>query len=56
MSAAGGRFTFDSNTSELLLKSLPPLIHVPATSESASSLRAVLDLLRLETESVRPGA
>jgi AraC-like DNA-binding protein len=56
MSAAGGRFTFDANTSELLLKSLPPLIHVPATSESAGPLRAVLDLLRLETELVRPGA
>ena len=56
MSAAGGRFTFDAHTSELLLKSLPPLIHVPATSESAGPLRAVLDLLRLETDSVRPGA
>lgn len=56
VSAAGGRFTFDANTSDLLLKSLPPLVHVPAASESAASLRAVLDLLRLETESVRPGA
>ncbi|HTD73071.1 MAG TPA: AraC family transcriptional regulator [Steroidobacteraceae bacterium] len=56
MSAAGGRFTFDANTSELLLRSLPPLIHVPATAENAGPLCAVLDLLRLETGSVRPGA
>ena len=29
---------------------LPPLVHVPASSESAAPLRAVLELLRLETE------
>lgn len=56
VSAAGGRFTFDDNTSDLLLTLLPPLIHVPAASESAAPLRAVLELLRLETETVRPGA
>ena len=54
-SAAGGRFTFDDNTSDLLLTLLPPLVHVPATSESAAPLRAVLELLRLETEAPRPG-
>ena len=56
ISAAGGRFTFDDDTSDLLLKLLPPLVHVPATSESAAPLRAVLELLRLETEAARPGA
>lgn len=56
VSAAGGRFTFDDDTSDLLLKLLPPLVHVPAASESAAPLRAVLELLRLETETVRPGA
>jgi AraC-like DNA-binding protein len=56
VSAAGGRFTFDDNTSDLLLTLLPPLVHVPADSESAAPLRAVLELLRLETEATRPGA
>lgn len=56
VSAAGGRFIFDEDTSDLLLTLLPPLVHVPATSESAAPLRAVLELLRLETEAARPGA
>ncbi|HKY09598.1 MAG TPA: AraC family transcriptional regulator [Candidatus Binatia bacterium] len=56
VSAAGGRFVFDADTSGLLLKSLPPLIHIPAASETAPALRAVLDLLRFETEMPRPGA
>jgi transcriptional regulator GlxA family with amidase domain len=56
VSAAGGRFIFDDDTSDLLLTLLPPLVHVPAASESAAPLRAVLELLRLETEAVRPGA
>ncbi|MBP0623113.1 AraC family transcriptional regulator [Cupriavidus consociatus] len=56
VSAAGGRFVFDADTGELLLKSLPRLIHIPAASETAPALRAVLDLLRLETGTPRPGA
>lgn len=56
VSAAGGRFVFDSHASGLLLKSLPPLIHIPAASETAPALRATLDLLRLETETSHPGA
>lgn len=55
-SAAGGRFILDANTSGLLLKSLPSLIHIPAASETAPALRCLLDLLRLETETARPGA
>ncbi|AUH52367.1 AraC family transcriptional regulator [Chromobacterium sp. ATCC 53434] len=56
ISAAGGRFVLDASASALLLKSLPPLIHIPAASESAPALRATLELLRLETETLRPGA
>lgn len=56
VSAAGGRFIFDADTCGLLLKSLPPLIHIPAVSETAPALRAMLDLLRFETEMPRPGA
>jgi AraC-like DNA-binding protein len=56
VSAAGGRFLFDDDASDLLLKLLPPLVHIPAASESAAPLRALLELLRLETEARRPGA
>ncbi|WP_434630045.1 AraC family transcriptional regulator [Chromobacterium sp. CV08] len=56
VSAAGGRFVLDASASTLLLRSLPPLIHIPAASESALALRATLDLLRFETETPRPGA
>lgn len=56
VSAAGGRFVFDAGAEDLLLKLLPPLVHVPAASAGAASLRALLELLRLETEAVRPGA
>ncbi|MRV75839.1 helix-turn-helix domain-containing protein [Duganella sp. FT92W] len=55
-SATGGRFVLDASTCELLLKSLPPLIHIPAAAETAPALRCLLDLLRLETETPRPGA
>jgi AraC-like DNA-binding protein len=53
---AGGRFIFDEDTGGLLLSLLPPLVHVLANSPSADPLRAVLDLLRMETDSARPGA
>jgi AraC-like DNA-binding protein len=53
---SGGRFTFDDDTSEVLLKQLPPLIRMPATSPSATSLKAILDLLADETGTIRPGS
>lgn len=56
VSAAGGRFIFDDNTSDQLLRLLPPLVRIPAASESSAALRALLELLRLETEATRPGA
>lgn len=56
VSAAGGRFMFDADAEALLLKLLPPLVHIPAGSQGAASLQALLELLRLETEVVRPGA
>ncbi|MBM7044922.1 MULTISPECIES: cupin domain-containing protein [Rhizobium] len=54
--AAGGRFTFDDATSDILLKQLPPLIHIPATSRSAGPLGAILDLLSYETKTIQPGS
>jgi len=56
VSAAGGRFIFEDNASDMLLRLLPPLVHVKAASDSAAPLRAVLELLGLETRSPRPGA
>jgi AraC-like DNA-binding protein len=51
----GGRFQFDDDMSGLLLNFLPPLVLVSANSPHARSLSAALDLIRTETESVRPG-
>jgi AraC-like DNA-binding protein len=54
--ASGGRFVFDNDASDLLSRLLPPVVHVPAAFESAASLRAVLELLRLESRTEKPGA
>jgi AraC-like DNA-binding protein len=54
--AAGGRFTFDDATSDILLKQLPPLIHIPAGAEGAGPLGAIIDLLSYETKTIQPGS
>ncbi|WP_233853570.1 AraC family transcriptional regulator [Paraburkholderia sp. HD33-4] len=54
--SVGGQFEFDGDMSGLLLNFLPPLVHVSADSPDARSLGAALELIRAETESVRPGA
>ncbi|NKI72721.1 helix-turn-helix domain-containing protein [Collimonas pratensis] len=51
----GGRFTFDNDSSYLLIKQLPPLVRIPATSPCSTPLKAILDLLADETETIRPG-
>jgi AraC-like DNA-binding protein len=51
----GGRFTFNDETSELLLTSLPPLIHIRGSLPQARALRAALELITFETEAVRAG-
>jgi AraC-like DNA-binding protein len=51
----GGRFTFDDETSRLLLDALPAFIHIRADSPHAAALRSVRDLIGFETEMVRPG-
>jgi AraC-like DNA-binding protein len=56
MISVGGLFEFDGDMSGLLLNILPPLVHVPADSPDARSLSAALELIRAETESIRPGA
>jgi AraC-like DNA-binding protein len=52
----GGLFEFDGDMSGLLLNLLPPLVLVSAESPDARSLSVALELIRAETESVRPGA
>jgi AraC-like DNA-binding protein len=54
--SVGGQFEFDGDMSGLLLNFLPPLVLVSAQSPDARSLAAALELMRAETESVRPGA
>jgi hypothetical protein len=56
MIGVGGLFQFDGDMSGLLLNFLPPLVVVSADSPDARSLSAALELIRAETESVRPGA
>ncbi len=53
--AVGGRFEFDDTTSDMLLRQLPPLIHLPVASQRSRSLRAILELLAAETQAVQPG-
>lgn len=54
--SVGGRFEFDGDMSGLLLNLLPPLVLVSADSPDARLLGTALELIREETESVRPGA
>ena len=49
VSLASGRFTFEDDVADLLLRHLPPLIHLPAAGHGAHALASVLELLRSET-------
>lgn len=51
----GGRFDFAPEFSDLLFRSLPPVIHVRGTSDQASVLRWGLDQLATELSDRRPG-
>jgi AraC-like DNA-binding protein len=53
---ATGRFTLAGEASELLLRHLPPLIHLRANDPGARPLEGLLDLLGWETAELRPGA
>ena len=53
---AGSTFTFDDDTSDVLLRLLPSVVHVPALSFNAASLQTILDVLGFETEVNRPGS
>jgi AraC-like DNA-binding protein len=53
---ASGRFALTGEAGELLLRHLPPLIHLRASDPGATPLRGLLDLLGWETAEPRPGA
>jgi AraC-like DNA-binding protein len=53
---SSGRFTFEGEADRLLLRHLPPLIHLRAEEEGARSLAALLDLMLREVADSRPGA
>lgn len=52
----GGRFIFNDETSGLLLRSLPPMVHIRGNLPQARALRCALDLTAFETEAIRPGS
>jgi AraC-like DNA-binding protein len=54
-SLIGGGFTFDHACPEPLLGFLPPTLYVRATSDSATSLRAILHRLAYELDNVHVG-
>lgn len=53
---ASGRFVFEGEASELLLRHLPPLIRLRADDPAAKPMAALLELMRWETGDARPGA
>lgn len=56
VSIASGRFTFENDVTDLLLRHLPPLIHLRATDPGTHALSRVLDLLKWETSDLHAGA
>jgi AraC-like DNA-binding protein len=56
VSLASGRFTFQNDVTDLLLRHMPPLIHLRAAEVSSNALSSVLELLRLETGNLYSGA
>lgn len=53
---ASGRFAFKGEVGQLLLRHLPPFIHLRAADPGTKPLAGFLELLRWETADARPGA
>ncbi|MFJ2829286.1 cupin domain-containing protein [Streptomyces sp. NPDC087263] len=51
----GGRLTFDRANADLLLKALPPVIHLAVDSDETGALRATMRLIAHETATPRSG-
>jgi AraC-like DNA-binding protein len=56
VSLAAGRFTFEGEAGELLLRHLPPFIRLRASDPDSGALVSLLDLMRRETSDARAGA
>jgi AraC-like DNA-binding protein len=56
VSLAGGRFTFENDVTDVLLRYLPPIVHLRASDIGSQMLSRVLDLLRWETNGLHLGA
>lgn len=56
VSLASGRFTFENDVTEILLRHLPPLIHLRAAELGSHALSRILDLLEWETNGLHAGA
>jgi AraC-like DNA-binding protein len=51
----GGRLYFDPANADLLISTLPPVVHMPAGSDAAGALNATIQLMSYETAESRPG-
>lgn len=56
VSLASGRFTFEDDVSGILLRHLPPVLHLRHADAGSTVLGLLLQLLRLEVSDVQPGA
>lgn len=56
VSLASGRFTFEGDVTEILLRHLPPVIHLRATDIGTTALALLLALLNDETSDMLPGS
>jgi AraC-like DNA-binding protein len=55
VSLLSGRFTFSARSSLYPLRQLPPLIHLRAGHDATKTLSSILEMLRREAETPRPG-
>jgi len=55
MCMLGGYFRFDRANAQLLVKLLPPVIHIKREEPEATRLRRIVELIGEETETDRPG-
>jgi AraC-like DNA-binding protein len=55
VSLLSGRFIFEARSSLYPLRQLPPLIHLRADDDATKMLSSILQLLRREAETPRPG-
>jgi len=56
VSLASGRFTFEDDVNEILLRHLPPIIHLRRNDAGTTALSLLLDLLKGEVSEMQPGA